>query len=345
MLLNAVFYSLRKINVILFKSIYETNKRIRENLRETPLVSSPFLDEIAGRRVLIKAECLQHTGSFKFRGAWSAISALEEKKQKKGIIAYSSGNHAQGIAAVAKIFSCPAVIIMPSDAPELKIENTKYYGAEVILYNRVEENREELGISIAKKRGLTLIKPYDNERVIAGQGTLGLELASQLSKHAIGNADVLVCCGGGGLTAGVAIALAESAPNLKVRPCEPRHYDDTSRSLISGKREVNIGFHNSICDAILTPTPGELTFPILRKLVGQGLVVSDLEVLITMAHIFQRLKLIVEPGGAVALAAALFRKDQIKGDTVVVVLTGGNTDVKTFKRALATIESPLGQII
>ena len=325
--------------MISIKSIYAAEKRIRENIRETPLLSSSFLDKIAGRRILIKAECLQHTGSFKFRGAWSAISALEKDKQKKGIITYSSGNHAQGIAAVAKIFSCPAIIIMPSDAPKLKIENTKSYGAEVLLYDRVKESREELGISIAKNRGLTLIKPYDNERVIAGQGTLGLELASQVKKYSVQNADVLICCGGGGLTAGVALALADVAPGLRVRPCEPKYYDDTSRSLQSGKREVNIGSYNSICDAILTPTPGELTFPILKEFVGQGLVVSDLEVLITMAQVFQRLKLVVEPGGAVALASALFRKDQIKGDTVVVVLTGGNTDAKTFRRALSVIES------
>ena len=327
------------MNVTSIKSIYAADNRIRKYIRETPLVSSPFLDKIAGRRVLIKAECLQHTGSFKFRGAWSAISALEKEKQKKGIIAYSSGNHAQGIAAVAKKFSCPAIIIMPSDAPRLKIENTKSYGAEVILYNRSKESREGLGISIAKNRGLTLIKPYDDEKVIAGQGTLGLELAAQLSKFSIQTADVLVCCGGGGLTAGVALALAEVAPNLKVRPCEPKHYDDTFRSLQSGKREMNNSSQSSICDAILTPTPGELTFPILKKFAGRGLVVSDLEVLMTMAQVFQRLKLIVEPGGAVALAAALFRKDQIKGDTVVVVLTGGNTDVKTFRRALSTLKS------
>ncbi len=325
--------------MISIKSIYAANKRIKEYIRETPLVSSPFLDRIAGRRVLIKAECLQHTGSFKFRGAWSAISALEIEKQKKGVITYSSGNHAQGIAAVAEFFSCPALVIMPSDAPKLKIENTKSYGAEVILYSRSKESREDIGISIAKNRGLTLIKPYDDEKVIAGQGTLGLELASQLSKYSVQDADVLVCCGGGGLTAGVALALAEAAPNLRVRPCEPEHFDDTSRSLQSGKREVNLGFQKSICDAILTPTPGELTFPILKKFAGQGLVVSDPEVLITMAQVFQRLKLIVEPGGAVALASALFRKDEIKGDTVVVVLTGGNTDTKTFRRALRSLES------
>ena len=325
--------------MISIKSIYAAEKRIKEYIRETPLVSSPFLDRIAGRRVLIKAECLQHTGSFKFRGAWSAISALGNEKQKRGVITYSSGNHAQGIAAVAEFFSCPALVIMPSDAPKLKIENTKAFGAEVILYNRSKENREDIGISIAKNRGLTLIKPYDDEKVIAGQGTLGLELASQLSKYSIQDADVLVCCGGGGLTAGVALALAEAAPHLQVRPCEPEHFDDTSRSLQNGKREVNVGSKKSICDAILTPTPGELTFPILKELAGKGLVVSDSEVLITMAQVFQRLKLIVEPGGAVALASALFRKDEIKGDTVVVVLTGGNTDVKTFTRALRSLES------
>ncbi len=323
--------------MISIKSIYSADKRIRGNIRETPLLSSPFLDKIARRRILIKAECLQHTGSFKFRGAWSAISALKIDQRKKGVIAYSSGNHAQGIAAVAQIFQIPSVIVMPSDAPILKIENTKSYGAEVILYDRSKQSREELGISIAKNRGLTLIKPYDDKKVIAGQGTLGLELVSQLSKYSIQNADVLVCCGGGGLTAGVALALAEVASHLRVRPCEPEHYDDTARSLRSGKREVNIASHNSICDAILTPTPGELTFPILKELAGQGLVVSDAEVLIAMAQVFLRLKLIVEPGGAVALASALFRKDQIEGDTVVVVLTGGNTDVKTFRRALSAI--------
>ena len=210
-------------------------------------------------------------------------------------------------------------------------------GSYIFFYDRSKESREDLGFSIAKNRRLSLIKPYDNERVISGQGTLGLELASQLSKYSIKNADVLVCCGGGGLTAGVAVALAEVSPNLRVRPCEPKNYDDTRRSLQSGKREINVGFHDSICDAILTPTPGELTFPILKELAGQGLVVSDLEVLNTMAHVFQRLKLIVEPGGAVALASALFRKDQIKGDTVVVILTGGNTDVQTFQRALGTL--------
>ena len=313
--------------------IHSAQKRLLGNVRETPLLHSPFLDKIAGRKVLIKAECLQHTGSFKFRGAWSAISALSKEDRSKGILAYSSGNHAQGIAAVAQIFSVPAVIIMPSDAPKLKIENTKSLGAEVILYDRVEESREKLGVKLAKDRGLSLIKPYDDHNVIAGQGTLGLELGDQVSKYDVSEADVLVCCGGGGLTAGVALALRKVAPNLRVRPCEPEDYDDTRRSLRSGKRETNDKHRVSICDAILTPTPGEVTFPILNRLVGPGLVVSDREVLFAIAECFYRLKLVVEPGGAVALASALFRKDEIQGDTVIVVLTGGNTDFKTVKSA------------
>ena len=324
--------------VISFKSILEARKRMQGEIRETPLLSSPFLDQMAGRRVLVKAECLQHTGSFKFRGAWSAISALSEEKRKKGIIAYSSGNHAQGIAAVGKLFDSPVVIIMPEDAPTLKIENTRSYGAEIILYDRVKQSREELGSSLAKNRNLTLIKPYDNHDVIAGQGTLGVELAAQLSQYSLKNIDVLVCCGGGGLTAGVATALNETAPSLKVRPCEPVNYDDTLRSLKTGKREVNTASTRSICDAILTPTPGEITFPILMKLAGEGLAVSEKEVLVSMAKAFQYLKLIVEPGGAVALASALFRKDQLRGDTVVAVLTGGNTDIKTFNMALKTLK-------
>ena len=313
--------------------IYSAQKRLSGNIRETPLLNSPFLDKIAGRRVLIKAECLQHTGSFKFRGAWSAISALTKHERSKGILAYSSGNHAQGVASVAQIFSAPAVIIMPSDAPELKIQNTKSFGAEVILYDRDNESRESLGSDLAKDRNLNLIKPYDDHNVIAGQATLGLELGKQLLKYDISKADVLVCCGGGGLTAGVALALSEIAPQFQVRPCEPQDYDDTRRSLLSGKRESNIHPGPSICDAILTPTPGEVTFPILHRLAGPGLVVSDREVLFAITECFHRLKLVVEPGGAVALASAIFRKDQIQGDTVIVVLTGGNTDFKTFRSA------------
>ena len=313
--------------------IYSADKRLEGNIRETPILSSPLIDEIAGRRVLVKAECLQHTGSFKYRGAWSAISNLSKEARSRGVLAYSSGNHAQGVSAVARIFGVPAVIVMPLDAPRVKIQNTKALGAEVIFYDRKSEKRERIGAYIASERQLTLIKPYDDNDVIAGQGTLGLELGKQLSKWSVRNADVLICCGGGGLSSGVALALSAIAPNLRVRPCEPVNFDDTARSLISGKREENKESIGSICDAILTPTPGEKTFPILRKYAGPGLVVSDDEVLSAMVESYSKLKLVIEPGGAVALASALYRTDQINGDTVVVVLTGGNADFEILQRA------------
>ena len=309
--------------------------RLDGQARRTPLLSSPFLDEIAGRRVLVKPECLQHTGSFKFRGGWSAVSALDEATRKRGVIAYSSGNHAQGVAYAAAQHGAPAVIVMPNDAPRLKIDNTRALGAEVVLYDRPGgEAREEVGDRIAAERGLTLIKPYDEPEVIAGQGTCGLEIAAQAAEMGIDHADVLACCGGGGLTAGIALALEADAPGLRVRPCEPEGFDDTARSLRSGHREQNASQSGSLCDAIITPSPGEITFPILSRLCGPGLVVSEDEALHAMALAFLRLKIVVEPGGAVALAAALFHGDKIEGDDVIAVATGGNVDPDVFKLAL-----------
>ena len=311
--------------------------RLAPVVRRTPLLSSPFLDEIAGRRVLVKAECLQHTGSFKFRGGWSALSGLPEAQRKNGVIAYSSGNHAQGVAYAAARHGVPAVIIMPTDAPALKMANTKALGAEVVTYDRLTENREEIGIKLASERNLTLIKPYDEPLVIAGQGTVGLEIAQQAAVEGIETADVLVCCGGGGLTSGIALALAADAPGLTVRPCEPDGFDDTTRSLASGTKQRNATQGGSICDAIVTPEPGEITFPILQKHCGAGLVVSDTEALKAIAQAFLRLKIVLEPGGAVALAAALFRTDEIQGDTVIVAATGGNVDPDIFRKALDTL--------
>ncbi|HHI69869.1 MAG TPA: threonine/serine dehydratase, partial [Rhodobacteraceae bacterium] len=214
-------------------------KRIDGKARRTPLLSSPFLDEIAGRRVLVKPECLQHTGSFKFRGAWSALSALDPDIRAKGVIAFSSGNHAQGVALAAREHGTMAVIVMPSDAPELKINNTKALGAEVILYDRATEDRDEIGERLASERGLTLIKPFDEPLVVAGQGSVGLEIAQQAAELGVTKADVLVPCGGGGLTSGVALALEAKAPDMKVHPVEPEGFDDVARSLKSGKIEQN----------------------------------------------------------------------------------------------------------
>ncbi|CUH43105.1 L-threonine dehydratase catabolic TdcB [Ruegeria atlantica] len=309
-------------------------ERLRGHVRETPILTSPFLDEIAGRRVLVKPECLQHTGSFKFRGAWSAISALSDAQRQRGVIAYSSGNHAQGVAFAAAQHGISSVIVMPSDAPQLKINNTRALGGEVVLYDRANESREEIGEALASQRSLTLIRPYDEPLVIAGQGTVGLELARQTADLGIEKADVLVCCGGGGLTSGIALALEGHAPGLRARPCEPQGFDDVKRSLATGHIQSNNAASGNICDAILTPQPGQITFPILNRLCAPGLSVSEEDALRAMAHAFLRLKIVLEPGGAVSLASALYRADEIDGDAVIVVASGGNADPEVFGKAL-----------
>ncbi|MEN0117726.1 MAG: threonine/serine dehydratase [Agrobacterium cavarae] len=315
--------------------IEAARQRMNGEAIRTPLMSSPFLDEIAGRKVLIKPECLQRTGSFKFRGGWSAVSALEPEVRKRGVIAFSSGNHAQGVALAASLHGVPAVIIMPRDAPKIKIENTRAYGAEVVLYDRANEDRDAIGATLSEERGLTLIRPYDEPLVIAGQGTVGLEIAEQAREAGIDKAEVLVCCGGGGLTSGVALALEARAPGLKVRTAEPEHFDDVARSLASGKIERNAALSGSICDAIITPQPGNITFPILKRLCGAGIAVTEEEALRAMVLAFQRLKIVVEPGGAVALAAALFHGNELDTDTVIAVASGGNVDSAIMADALS----------
>ena len=282
----------------------------------------------------MKAECLQHSGSFKFRGGWSAVSALEPSLRARGVIAFSSGNHAQGVALAAKLHGVPSVIVMPTDAPALKIENTRAFGAEVVLYDRISEDRDAIGERLSRERGLTLIKPFDEPLVIAGQGTVGLEIAEQAKEVGIDTADVLVPCGGGGLTSGIALALEAKAPGLRARPCEPAGFDDTRRSLASGKIERNAAMTGSICDAIITPQPGEITFPIMKRLCGSGIAVTDAQALDAMALAFTRLKIVIEPGGAVALAAALFHRESVEGDSVIVVASGGNVEAGMFKTAL-----------
>ena len=297
--------------------------------RRTPLLSSPLLDQVAGRRVFVKAECLQLTGSFKFRGAWNAITALNPP----GVIAYSSGNHAQGVALAARMRGIPAVIVMPSDAPAIKIDNTRAYGAEVVLYDRAAEDRDAIGQRLAAERGLTLVKPFDMAEVIAGQGTTGLEIAEQAAEAGITQADVLVCCGGGGLTAGIALALEARAPGLRARPAEPEGFDDAARSLATGTRQRNDRLSGSICDAIVTPHLGDLTWPVIRRLCGPGAAMSEDQALRAMALAHDHLKIVLEPGGAVALAAALFLKGE---GPVIAVASGGNVDRAMMARALAT---------
>jgi threonine dehydratase len=309
--------------------ILAARTRIQGHVRHTPLLTSPALDALAGRQIWLKAECLQHTGSFKARGGWSALSALRPEVRARGVIAFSSGNHAQGVARAAKAFDAPCVIIMPTDAPAVKIGGTRALGAEVVLYDRVREDRDAIGAALAEERGLTLIKPFDNAEVIAGQGTVGLELLQDLPEDWAG--DVLVPCGGGGLTSGIALALEGTA--LRVRPVEPGGFDDVARSLATGSIQRNARLTGSVCDAIITPQPGAMTFPILKRLCGPGLVVSDDQALEAMVLAFRHLHVALEPGGAVALAAALFAPDL--GPKVVAIGSGGNLDEEMFAAALA----------
>lgn len=311
--------------------------RMAGHIRRTPLLSAPLLDRIAGRRVFVKAECLQWTGSFKARGGWAAVSALAPEVRARGVLAYSSGNHAQGVAWAAAAHGVPAVIVMPSDAPSVKVANTRAYGAEVMLYDRATEDREAIGRALAEARGLSLIPPYDHAEVIAGQGSIGLEIAEQAAEAGIGAADVLTCCGGGGMTAGIALALEARAPRLRVCPVEPAGFDDTARSLAAGHLVRNAAMTGSICDAIVTPQPGALTFPVLQRLCGPGLVVTDDQALQAMALAFQHLRIVVEPGGAVALAAAIFAPDL--GETVICTASGGNVDPALFRDVLARFAS------
>ena len=316
-----------------FTEILAAAERAKGHICMTPFLNAPDLDQIAGRRVFIKAENLQHTGSFKARGGWAAVSALTQTQKAQGVLALSSGNHAQGVARAARAHGVRSVILMPSDAPQIKIQNTRALGGEVVLYDRAHEDRDALGNALAHAQGLIMIKPFDNPMVIAGQGTVGLEIAAQAAEAGLKKADVLVCCGGGGLAAGVALALADQAPHLRARTVEPLGFDDVARSLKAGQIMRNAQSTGSICDAILTPAPGALTFPILQNLAGSGLVVSDDQALHAMALAFSSLKLVLEPGGAVALAAALFDPD-LGEDDVIAIASGGNVDPAIFMRAL-----------
>lgn len=310
--------------------IEAASARLAGHARLTPLLNAPLLDAAYGKRIFLKAECLQLTGSFKFRGGWSAVSALPAGT--KGVLAYSSGNHGQGVALAATRHGIRAVVVMPSDAPQVKIANTKAYGAEVVLYNRATDDRDALGAVLCAEHRLELIKPFDHAQVIAGQGTVGLEIAQQAAAAGVQTADVLVCCGGGGLASGIALALEAHAHGMRVRTVEPVGFNDMARSLTSGKRQTNPTATGSICDAILTPAPGEMTLPILQRLAGPGLTVTDDQARHAMALAFTHFRVVLEPGGAVALAAALFHPTT---DTVICTASGGNVDPSVFANALA----------
>ena len=301
----------------------------------TPLVTSPVLDAVTQGRVFLKAEILQRTGSFKFRGAYNKLSSIPQHDRARGVVAFSSGNHAQGVAAAAKILGMPAVIVMPSDAPRPKRERTEALGAEVVLYDRVRENRQTIAQEIAQKRGAALVPPYDDPLVIAGQGTAGREIIEDLAALGLAPDAVVVTASGGGLTAGIALAVKARVPEARVYTAEPEGFDDHARSFRSGAREKNAALTGTICDALMAQTPGELTFAINRTLVTEGAAVSDEEVGAAVAFAFRELKLVVEPGGAVALAALLSGKIDVKGKIAVAVLSGGNVDPGLFYKLVA----------
>lgn len=317
-----------------FTDIQAARRRLAGEAVVTPVSESPLLNEVTGGRVLFKAECLQRTGSFKFRGAWNFISQLGEEARQAGVVAYSSGNHAQGIAAAAKLRGLPALIVMPSDTPAVKKANTRAYGAEIVTYDRATQSREAIAAEIARERGAVIVPPYEHPHIIAGQGTVGLELAEQAAERGLSLDQVLVPVSGGGLTAGIALAMAAVSPKTVVNCVEPEGFDDHRRSLAAGERQRNAEVTGSICDALMAQEPGELTFAINRRLVGEGLVVSEQEVKKAMREAFSHLKLVVEPGGAVAFAAVLSGGVETRGRTIGVVLSGGNVDAQLFAEVL-----------
>ncbi len=317
-----------------FADVAAAAERLEGRAVRTPLLESPALSARLGGRLLVKAEPLQRTGSFKFRGAFNALAQLDPAQRRAGVVAYSSGNHAQGVAAAAQLLDVPATIVMPADAPAIKVANTKGYGAEVVLYDRFGEDREAIGRRIAAERGAVLVPPFDDPRVIAGQGTTGIEIARQAEALGLRIDAVVIPCSGGGLAAGCALALATLAPEAALYSAEPAGLDDTRRSLEAGMRVANDPAARSICDALLAAMPGELTFAVGRRLIAGGLAVSDAEVLRAVAVAFAELKLVVEPSGAAALAAVLAGKLDAAGKTVAVIASGGNVDPEVFVSAL-----------
>jgi len=318
-----------------FDDVRTAAARLFGHARRTPLLAGTPLDELTGGRILLKLETLQHMGSFKFRGAYNRLAQLDAAQRKAGVVAFSSGNHAQGVAYAAQLLGVPATIVMPADAPRVKMQNTLALGAEVITYDRLRESREQIAAQLAAERGAVLVPSFDDPDIIAGQGTVGLEIAEQAAEHGVQLDDVIVCTSGGGLVAGTALAIRALSPSARVWTAEPEGHDDHRRSLATGRRESNAPGTRSICDALLAPEPGMLTFEINRRLLAGGLAVSDAEVKDAIAYAARTLKLVVEPGGAVALASILAGKIEQGGRTIAVVLSGGNIDDELLREVLA----------
>lgn len=322
-----------KLKLPVFEDVVAAASRLEGMAVHTPLLNSAYLDEVAGCRVYLKPECLQRTGSFKFRGAYNTIASMSPSERDNGVIAVSSGNHAQGVADAASLHGIPATIIMPADAPKTKIERTRRLGAEIIFYDRMNEDREQVAAAHRERTGVAFIHPFNDPRVIAGQGTATLEACQDLQVHGENLQHVLVPTGGGGLTSGTSLSVAHFFPGAQIHTCEPEGFDDYRRSLAAGRLEKNPVEGGSVCDAVLTPSPGAIGFAINRKLAGQGFAVSDDMALQAVAFTFRELKLVVEPGGAVALASLFKHREELAGKTVLVLLSGGNIDPDMLQRA------------
>jgi threonine dehydratase len=321
---------------ISFADIEAAAGRLEGHAVKTPLLESPALNDLLGLRVLLKPETLQRVGAFKFRGAYNRLVQMTADERRRGVVAFSSGNHAQGVALAARLLGMPALIVMPADAPAVKVEATRGYGAEVRFYDRLTESREAISAAAAAERGAVVVPAFDDPAIIAGQGTVGLELFHQAKALGATLDTVIAPIGGGGLMAGTSLAIKTLSPGTAAVGVEPVGFDDTLKSLQAGSRQVMKPTTRSLCDALESQAPGELTFPILQKTVADIALVTDAEVAHAMRLAFQMLKLVLEPGGSVGLAALLAGKVKYAkpGQTIGLVLSGGNVDPELFARVL-----------
>ncbi|HEY0267367.1 MAG TPA: threonine/serine dehydratase [Rhizomicrobium sp.] len=318
-----------------FEDVVAAAGRIAPYAVRTPLIEAPALGAVTGGRVFLKLETLQRTGSFKFRGATNRVAMIPEGARGGGVVAFSSGNHAQGVAAAASLFHMPALIVMPADAPAVKIANTRALGAEVVLYDRLKDDREAIAAAICAERGATLVKPFDDAGVIAGQGTIGLEIAEDARRFGIVPDLVLAPCSGGGLVTGTALGLKGSGIAAAVHSVEPENFAGMRLSLAAGTRSAAAGGPLSVADALMAPLPGAIVFEAARHLLAPGLAVTDDALLRAVGFAARTLKLVVEPGGAAGIAALLSGRIDAAGKIVVVVVSGGNADFALIAEAAA----------
>jgi threonine dehydratase len=322
------------MSTVTFADIEAAADRIAGVAVRTPLIESPALNARLGGRILIKPETMQRVGAFKFRGAYNRLVQLSAEERARGVVAFSSGNHAQGVALAASLLGIPAIIVMPHDAPAKKVAATRGYGAEVRIYNRYTEDRAAIAFEIASTKGSTIVPPYDDVHIVAGQGTLGLELMQQAKAMGLIPDCVITPLGGGGLLSGVSLAVKHLSPTTAVVGVEPEGYDDVLRSLQTGTFQTNNPDARTLCDALQTPTPGKITFEIMQRTVADVAVVTDAEVAEAMRVAFETLALVVEPGGCVGLAALLAGKVPLRGEVTGLVLSGGNVDPELYARVL-----------